>query len=65
MEKASMNTVKYSRARVNKGARPIQGNTVYCCLECPKMYDGYWAEVAYSHFGCHLIKWPPLSSIVW
>ena len=28
------------------------------------MYDGHCTEVAYSHFGCHLIKWPPLSSIV-
>ena len=24
------------------------------------MYDGHCTEVAYSHFGCHLIKWPPL-----
>ena len=28
------------------------------------MYDGHCTEVAYSHFGCHLIKWPPLLSIV-
>ena len=28
------------------------------------MYDGHCTEVAYSHFGCYLIKWPPLSSIV-
>ena len=28
------------------------------------MYDEHCTEVAYSHFGCHLIKLPPLSSIV-
>ena len=28
------------------------------------MYDGHCTAVAYSHFGYHLIKWPPLSSIV-
>ena len=28
------------------------------------MYDGHCTEVAYSHFGCYLIKWLPLSSIV-